>query len=263
MTAEKYFKAGDLGAARESLVAHLKKNPGDGGKRFFLFQVMAVQGDWEKAARHLAMVSDTHAQGPMLLGLYKTLLDCEILREAVFAGKRTPLIMGEPESWMASMIAAIKHGASGQFKEAARLRSEALENATAVGGQWNETPFEWIMDADSRIGPFLEVIIEGKYKWVPFQNISHIEWDKPAIPVHCVWNRAIITWKTEGKSVAFLPVRYPLPYSDSDPALLLGRKSDWENLPEDTFHGMGQKVFAGNQEDFSILQARETSFSLE
>ena len=32
--------------------------------------------------------------------------------------------------------------------------------------------FEWIADADSRLGPLLEVILEGKYYWAPFCRIA-------------------------------------------------------------------------------------------
>jgi protein involved in temperature-dependent protein secretion len=34
--------------------------------------------------------------------------------------------------------------------------------------------FAWLADADVRLGPVLEAIVDGKYYWIPFGNLSAI-----------------------------------------------------------------------------------------
>ena len=74
----------------------------------------------------------------------------------VFAGQRVPLVFGEPERWIALAFEAVKAVAKGDYGAASALRDEAYEEAPTTAGSINGERFEWIADADSRIGPFLE-----------------------------------------------------------------------------------------------------------
>ena len=47
-----------------------------------------------------------------------------------------------------------------------------MDDAPTAAGTVNGRRFEWIADADSRLGPMLEVIINGRYGWLPMASIA-------------------------------------------------------------------------------------------
>ncbi len=63
---------------------------------------------------------------------------------------------------------ALEHDAVGEGAAAAELRRQALELAEPTAGTIDGQAFAWIMDADPRLGPVLEVIVNGTYRWLPF-----------------------------------------------------------------------------------------------
>ena len=68
------------------------------------------------------------------------------------------------------MVQANSLVAKGEWKAARECSERALEAAPVVAGKVNGQPFEWIADADSRLGPILEAMIDGRYYWVPFSR---------------------------------------------------------------------------------------------
>jgi len=44
---------------------------------------------------------------------------------------------------------------------------DAAPRSRAIDGK----PFAWIADADARLGPILEVVVRGRYAWLPFQRV--------------------------------------------------------------------------------------------
>ena len=40
-------------------------------------------------------------------------------------------------------------------------------------------PFEWLADADMRLGPVLEAYINGRYAWIPFARLGRIRIEAP------------------------------------------------------------------------------------
>ena len=128
----------------------------------------------------------------------------------VFAGKRSPLILGEPPQWIAALLQASRPAWPGPRRAgrgAARPRRSSRRPATA--GTLNGTPFEWIADADSRLGPVLEVLLNGAYYWVPFARIRRIVLETPVDVRDLVWMPAQFTWTNGGEALGLIPARYP------------------------------------------------------
>ena len=69
--------------------------------------------------------------------------------------------------------------------------------------------FEWLADADSRLGPILEAVIDGRYFWVPLENIHQIVLEKPKDLRDVVWVPAEFMWRNGGTAVGLIPSRYP------------------------------------------------------
>ena len=80
---------------------------------------------------------------------------------------------------------------------------------TTSAGDINGQPFEWIADADSRLGPVLEAVINGRYYWVPFARLAAVDVEAPEDLRDMVWMPAQLQFENGGESVALIPTRYP------------------------------------------------------
>ncbi|MBF2998639.1 virulence protein SciE type, partial [Pseudomonas aeruginosa] len=75
-------------------------------------------------------------------------------------------------------------------------------------GRIGEAPFAWLADADTRLGPVLEVIFNGRYAWLPMSNLRSLKVEAPSDLRDLVWLPAELTLANGGVTVALLPARY-------------------------------------------------------
>ena len=155
-------------------------------------------------------------------------LKCEVLREEVFDGERSPLIFGKPTQWIALLLEAMKLSGQGEHEKAEAVRAEAFELAPATSGEINGEAFEWIADADQRLGPVLEAVVNGSYYWVPFHRIKSIVVEEPGDLRDRVWMPAYLTWANGGQTVGLIPTRYPRSYRHQDGHVALAAKTEWK-----------------------------------
>jgi type VI secretion system protein ImpE len=260
MSPEESVRAGNLSQALQDLQQRVRGNPGDAKARIFLYQLLAVLGQWERAATQLKVASDLDSSALILAQIGRQALQAEQLRARVFAGGTTPLLMGEPADWIAALLEALRLSAEGHYEKAAELRAQALEGASAVSGTINGEKFEWIADADSRIGPCLELIVDGKYFWVPFDRIKSLKMEAPADLQDTVWLQTVVTWSNEGQVPALIPTRYASTETSEDDLLKLSRRTDWVSHPADTYFGIGQRMLTTDAGDYPLLEVREIVF---
>jgi type VI secretion system protein ImpE len=192
-----------------------------------------------------------------MLHAYSAAIQCERLRSQVFAGKRSPLVFGEPLPWIAGLLQALALQGSGNSAQASQMRDEALSGATATAGTLNGSPFEWVADADSRLGPVLEVLLNGAYYWVPFEHIQSLVLEAPADARDLVWTPAQFTWTNGGEAMGMIPTRYPGSEQAADSALRLARKTEWQSLGGEHYAGLGQRVFSSDADEIGLLEVRE------
>ena len=259
MNAEESLRDGDLQATLDALQAQVRADPSDAKLRVFLFQLQCVLGQWDRALTQLNVAGDMDHGTLAMVHTYRDILQCEALRLQVFQGQRSPLIFGEPEEWIALMLEAIRVEADGEFGHAQELRASAFESAPATPGVLNDDPFEWIADADSRIGPLLEAIINGRYYWVPFHRIAQIRFDEPEDLRDFVWTPAQFQWENGGEAVGFVPTRYPGTESVQDDLLRLARKTEWDEIHSGVYAGVGQRLLTTDKDDYSLLDIRSVS----
>lgn len=261
MTPEELLKSGDAAGALAALSDQVRANPGDNRLRIFLFQLMCVLGQWDRAIRQLKICGEKDPSALPMAQTYREAIICEVYREKVFAGEKSPLVMGQPQDWLAQVIESSRLLAKGEAQAAADLRAGAFEAAPGSRGVADGVPFEWIADADMRLGPVLEAIVNGKYYWIPFNQLREITFDPPTDLRDSVWTAAHLTLVTEGKVVALIPSRYPLSGQKGEPLEKLGRATSFADAGADTFIGLGQKLLATDQGDIALLDARTISFS--
>jgi type VI secretion system protein ImpE len=255
MQAEELLRQGNVSAALAALKEAVKARPADARLRVFLFQMFCITGEWERAMTQLNVAAEMDPANLLMAQVCGAALNAEALRAQIFAGQRLPLMLGEPAEWMGWLVQAAQLAGEGKFAQAAPLRDKALEAAPATSGSINGTPFEWIADADHRLGPMLEAVLEAKYYWIPFTRIKQIDIEPPSDLRDVVWLPATITWSTGGSGVALLPARYPGSERSTDPAIRLARKTEWREQDGWSL-GQGQRILATDADDFPLLQVR-------
>ncbi|MBK1721530.1 type VI secretion system accessory protein TagJ [Thiocystis violacea] len=256
MSAEQLLAEGRLDDALAELKQAVRKDAANPRHRIFLFQLLAVQGDWERALNQLEVSGQMDPAALSMVQTYREAIRCENLRAAIFAGKRSPLIFGDPEHWLALVLESLQRTAAGQLGEAARLRDEAFAAAPATSGMIDDQAFAWIADADPRLGPILEAVVEGRYYWIPFHRIRTIQIEAPADLRDVVWMPAYFTWANGGESVGLIPTRYPGSESSADEQIRLSRKTEWLEPTPGTYLGLGQRMLTTDAGDFSLMDVR-------
>ena len=256
------LRSGDLSACKTAQMERVKAAPGDAKERAFISQIFMVEGDWDRAIKQLQMLADLQPDAIDLVTDYCAALAAEKTRIEVMAGRAAPSIMGEPGAWLAKLVEALRLDAAGASAEAFTLRGEAFAEAPASPGEIDGTRFNWLSDADNRLGPVLEAVMNGEYHWIPFNAIATLKFEPPKDLRDVVWTIGIITLTNGGEWPILVPTRYPASdtLAGAEDVHALARQTDWSVLHEDHYAGVGQRMFATDETDIALLDVRELSF---
>ena len=245
------------------LQAQVRAEPANARLRVFLFQLLAVLGQWGRALNQLQVAGELDAGSLAMVNTYREALRCEVLRAEVFAGARSPLIFGDPQQWLALLLEALRLTAQGRHSESQALRAEAFALAPTTGGSVDGAPCAWLADADARLGPVLEAIVNGRYYWIPLQRVRQIRVEAPVDLRDLVWAPAQLAWANGGDTVAFIPTRYPGSESSEDPQLRMARKTDWIAQPAELYLGLGQRMLASDTGEYPLLEIRQVTLATD
>ncbi len=259
--AEESFRAGNLALCLQELQADIRQNSADPKRRIFLAQLLMLLGQWDRAVTQLNVIAEMDSAALPMARAYRAAIECEMLRVRVFAGQSSPLVFGDPEPWIALLVSALSLEGQGKPAEAAAVRAQALEDAPATGGTLNDESFEWIGDADSRLGPVFEVLLNGAYYWVPAHRVLKIVIETPSDARDLVWVPAHFTWTNQGEAMGFIPVRYPGSDAIEDDLIRLSRKTEWKEIAPGAFHGIGQRLIATDANEYGLLEVREIALN--
>ncbi len=260
--AEEFLRQGDLDKALASLQDAVRGDPADVKLRIFLFQLLCVLGDWDRALTQLNVCGDMDASTLMMKQTYQELIQVEPLREQIFEGKRQPVVFGEPLQWVAELIEALRVCAEGEPEKAAGIRERAFEAAEPTSGTIDGVEFQWIADADGRLGPVLEAVVNGRYCWVPFARIRRIRTEKPEDLRDLVWTPATFTWANGGETTGMIPTRYTGSASSADMDIRRARKTEFAESP-DGLHGLGHRLLATDVDDYPLAEVRDIILDVE
>jgi type VI secretion system protein ImpE len=254
--AEVSLKNGDPAAALAQLQEQVRVKPEDAKLRIFLFQLLCLLGKWDRALTQLNVAADLDKSVLAMKQTYGDAVRCEAIRAGVFAGRTSPMIFGEPDQWLALLIESLLVAGRGEPARSQELRARAFEDAPATAGTIDGRAFTWIADADSRIGPVLEAVINARYYWVPFARLLKVDIEPPEDLRDMVWTPAHLQFENGGESVALVPTRYPGSEASSDGLVVLARKTVWEEIAPDAFRGLGQRVLATDIDETPLMDVR-------
>lgn len=262
------LQAADPAGALKALTDEIKAKPADAKLRVFMAQLLCVLGQWERALNQLTVAAELDALAIPMKQVYGEAIRCEGLRADVFAGKRTPMIFGQPDEWLALLLESLLRAGTGEAGMAEDLRGRAFDAAPASPGILDGQAFDWLADADMRLGPVLEAYVNGRYYWVPFERLAKIRFEEPEDLRDCVWLPANLMFENGGETLALVPTRYEGSEKCEDGALQLARKTEWRELRPEVWAGWGQRMWSSNiggegEEggEHAMLDVREIDFT--
>jgi type VI secretion system protein ImpE len=218
-------------------------------------------GNWNRALTQLNVVAEMDPGALLMAQTYRELLLCEAFRAEVFQGRRQPLLFGQPNTWLGTLLQALEHAENGHGARAHDVVMKAMDEAPARAGTVDDNSFAWLSDADMRLGPVFEIILNGKYYWVPMDNVAEISFSEPEDLRDLVWLPIQVRWINGGTSIGFMPARYPGSQTLENPYSALARRTEWIDVGDEFFTGAGQRMFTTDTGEYSLLQTRRIVFN--
>jgi len=231
MTAADLFRDGKLTEAIQALGAELRAHPTDTKRRTFLFELLCFAGEYDRAQKHLEVLATGGPDAATGALLYHAALHAERQRQELFRKREYPKPAGE------------------------------ATQETPVSGTLNGNPFEWISDADPRVGARLEVFAAGNYLWIPLEHIAGVEIPEPRRLRDLLWAPARVRpgpgFKGMELGEVLTPALAPLSWQHADDAVRLGRATVWEEDEEGNQIPVGQKMLLVDGEEVPYLEVRK------
>lgn len=227
MDADALYREGRLSEAIEALNQVLRADPTDVRSRTFLFELLCFSGGYERARRQLDAVSAADPELNLSAAWYQEALVAEEKRQEMFKKGELP---------------------------------DSGSSPSPVSGTLNGKPFSDLRDGDPRVGPRLEIIVGGRYTWMPLEHLASLKMEPPKrlrdlfwAPVQIETTQALDGYAGE----ALLPVITPLAWQHPDEGVRLGRWTDWKELESGEEAPVGQKLLLVDDEEFPLLEVRE------
>jgi type VI secretion system protein ImpE len=257
MNANDLFKEGKLQQAIDAQLKEVKAHPQDHGKRLFLFELLAFSGDLDRARRQLDVVKYDDLELEAATQQYRRLLDAEELRRRLFRESLQPAFFSDVLEHVRHRLEAVNRLREGRAVEAAELLAKARAEAPAVNGTLNGKPFEGLHSLDDLFGTVLEVFGNGRYFWVPLEQVVTLAMKPPQNPRDLLWRPAALELLDGSTGDVFLPVLYPGSHEHADVHVKLGRSSDYTGGDGAPVRGAGQHEFLAGDDVIGLLEWRE------
>lgn len=217
--------------AQHELTAHLREHPEDVVQRTFLFELLCFSGDYDRAEKQLAVLSQGSSETQMGALVYRCALHAEKMRHQVCMNQEFP----------------------------SDARTEM------IGGILNDHPFKKLTDADPDLGARLEVFAAGACLWIPFEHIAYLEMAPPRRLRDTLWIPASVrtgpAFRGKDLGEVLIPAIYPFSWKHPDEAVWLGRVTNWISDDEGKQYPVGQRTLLLDGEEVPFLEVRSIEFS--
>ncbi len=258
--AKALFDAGQLNAAIGELTSDVKAHPSDMSLRTFLFELLCFAGEWDRAEKQLDVLGHQDVKAEIGVQVYRNNIKAERDRRRLFSDSLQPHFLTEPPAYVDLHLAAINRLREGKTVEARETLDRAEEERTALAGTFNGRRFEDFRDWDDLVGPVLELIINGQYTWLPFEQVGRIEVNAPKQARDLVWASARIQTTDGTVGEVYIPALYAGSSEHPSDQVRLGRMTDWKRLSDDLSVAVGLRLFLVDGEDKPLFEARSVEF---
>ncbi len=266
MQAEQLLKNQQLNMCLEQTCQQVQRAPDDIRQRVFLFQLLCVMNQFNRASEQLSILAELSDSNLALKNTYQALINAEKSRLQIFNGSQAPIIFGQPGEWISYYLQALVSFKENNIPRAKKEIETGASLAPAIGGSINGKTFLWLADGDVRLGPLLEIIIKGNYYWLPFTRIKKLIIDDFEDLRDLVWCPCHLTLENQGEMIAFIPSRYPLlsgfdikqdpPVTDADrhAKYCLASNTSWQAPEENFYIGQGLRSFITDHGEYALSE---------
>ena len=259
--AKQLLAAGDLTGAIQAALDLVRANPTDIPLRIFLFELSLFAGDWDRAAKQLDVIG--HQDAGALIGsmIFRQGLSAEQDRMKFFDEGLKPGILAPPPPYIEDLLNANNRIREGNATEARRILDTLEDERPAFSCTVNGEVVEDFRDYNDPTMCIFEVIFKESYTWIPFENVVKIEFYEPKSLRDLYWRQAMVELNSGTNGEMFFPTLYAGSWKSSNDQLRLGRMTDWADLGDDLFSGIGTKLYWMDGKDRSIMDLRTIEFS--
>ncbi|MDX1538026.1 type VI secretion system accessory protein TagJ [Arsukibacterium sp.] len=248
------ISSGQLKGALEHALAVLRDDPLNAQMRAVYVELLCIAGELEKADAQLDMIVRQHPD--FLLGAVnvRQLIRAETARRDFYQGGMTATLFGEPAPMFSALLRLRLAMHEQDISAAAVAAAEMEQLRPRVAMEHAEQLHPDIRDLDDSLGGYLELFgTDGKYYLAGFEQIASLKLHPPKSLLDIIWRRVDISIIDGPQGEAFLPLIYVAATAGTsgegnDPALQLGRETDWHEHDARLVTGSGQKmVLLGEQ----------------
>ncbi|HAA50917.1 MAG TPA: SciE type virulence protein [Planctomycetaceae bacterium] len=262
MTPVEHFQAGDLTEAINTATEAVKKDPTDTSSRSLMAQLLCFAGELERADSHLDAIGQQDPAAAVGAALVRHLIRGEQARQQCFQEGRLPELLQEPSMHMQRHLEALVCLREDKLSEAADLLGQAEELRPRVSGTCNDDAFDDLRDLDDLTSGFLETITSnGKYYWVPLDQIRALDLRQPERSLDLLWQPAHMVVEGGPDGDVYLPVMYAGSHEQADDRLRLGLATEWTDGETGPVRGIGQRELLVGENVLPILQIKNLTIA--
>lgn len=261
ITAAEHYQSGKLADAVSAATQTVKTKPGDLTARHLLSELLCFTGDLDRADKQL----DALMQQEPKLGVgamqFRHLIRAEQARRQFYSEGRLPEFQMLPSDEIKLRLQASCHVRDSAPATAMNLLTEADSRRPKLSGECDGVRFEDFRDLDDVLASALEVVTtNGKYYWLPFENVQSMEFRKPERPRDLYWRSLHVVTRDGIEGEVYVPVLYVDSYLQGDDLTRLGRYTDWQGGEGAPVRGVGLKTFLVGEETKTILEITKVTF---
>jgi type VI secretion system protein ImpE len=254
MVGTELLQTGQLSVAIERVAGEVKAKPADLAARTFYFELLCLNGDLERAGKQLEVLAASNVEMVGGASVYLGAIQAEKERRRFFHGGPRPRVLDDPP-YANAQLEAVEHYAAGDSGAAARSLQSALEQQGGLHGTLNGTQIDELGDTNDLLGPFLEVVMDGHYAWIPWASLQLLSISEPKYLRDTVWTPATLALHSGAHGEVLVFSLYVDSHLQTDD-VKLGRRTIWPVDASEFTLAYGQKVVASGEIDCPILQLR-------
>jgi type VI secretion system protein ImpE len=256
------FNEGKLQEAIDVSIQRVREKPGDIETRNLLSQFFCFQGDWARADKQLETIAKQDTESMVAVSILRQLIRAENARKQFFLEGRVPEIVSDPTEVIRQHLRAAVAFREQDWPTANEAITLAKEIHQSVSGTNQGQPFDDLFDLDDLLGPVLEVLTtNGKYYWVPIENIRSLQFRPPKLPRDLLWRSAAIEVTQGPQGEVFLPAIYYGSHLAKNDAVRIGQQTEWSDDEGRPVRGLGGKMIVVGEQAVSLMELEQLEFN--
>lgn len=256
-----HVEDGDLDGALAAAIEGTERFPGFTDLWFLRFDLLLYAEDLDEARSALrAVVASDPLNAPGAV-VCLDVLEAEVARRAVLAGRAEPETLGPFSAAARAGFEALVALAAGDWAGAEAAVQAARQAAPRLQGSADDLPFQELRDVDDPVAHVLELLLPGRYLWLPLESLRWVE----VLPLRTFLDFAWVPVHIELRDGAELRGHVPGLYAGTgaraDGRLRLGYDTDWEAVTPGLSRARGQRCWQTEGRLVGIRQVRVLSFT--